>query len=1141
MLRALSALPRSLKWGVFIFLLFAGTLCARERLSLDGTWSFATDPQARGEADGWFVPGAKLAAMPLEGYAPEADGTIWVPGIWDNQGYGTRTEKLEHNYVGLGWYKRTFSVPAEWSGKQVILTLGGISRLAKVWINGELTGPEFLGQVASFTRDVTPFVHFGEENDITICVDSDQHWEKDAVLGSYSLNDYMEIQWGGLWGHVTLEAANPERLDSLYLSTTVADQTVLHAKADLLHQSAADAVRLDLFDADGKLAASGQSAVCAGTGEVSIDLPVDGAKLWTPDTPNLYTAKMTLLAGDVALDEIQSRCGLRQFTIEGNRLLLNGDPIFLRGYGDDHIYPYELSMPTNIEMYRARLRTIKSYGFNHVRHHSTILPGEYYDACDEIGVIPTAEFAIAYPQQLPGNSIWKSNVPEGTDTEPAMETYRERFVQVVKEYRNHPCILVWVGGNELWMGNEDWPGQELYTKFFKETVEKYDPARFYSDTDGDWLAYFKEGKDRDSLDIGFALFDEWVSPIAADKFAWSDFKKPAISHESGNYITFSRPDQIDLFADGRFDGNPSLAGRDPNAPLKSDFRPFWMTDGARKLKELGLDDQAEAWARATEEIYYIHHKYNVEGIRLNPGLTGYHWWLIQDYWTTSNGLMDLFFRPKSIAPERVLLFNAPLVLLQKDLRQTYRGGDTCQARFFLSNFTTELVAGTVEWELEAASVTDRQSCRVKDIAPGAVAEVTELSLTLPDVEEPAEVTVRVALRDDAGETIQRNEWRAMLYPKAVSLSAVADRPVYADEDVLNIFPDAGINSLPLEGDLPADALYITSYLDERLTKALEAGAGVVLLGSGGIFPTESIQYQQTWWKGGDSDQTNHVGTFVYKTPFTEKLESADWCRPQWYTLLNNAVKFYLEKLPVRPNVQIRALPSLVRVQDTAVVFDAAVGKGTLVVSGLNHASAKGQPESEPTLAALLKQAASGPSGPAVMKASDLATTDAVPEGTVLGFRTLIGGNYMQAAWKTWRGENDPNILCRQTSKETSVSWRTAPAPADGEVTYIFGGGLGYTCAPATEGFVLEVNGKRLFTFDVVPEEGDHFTWEGEGARMEFEVLRRAPSDAFGRFRLTLPESLRSKAGTVLTVRSLGVGSSRWFALYPFTNLVVEGE
>ena len=350
-----------------------------------------------------------------------------------------------------------------------------------------------------------------------------------------------------------------------------------------------------------------------------------------------------------------------------------------------------------------------------------------------------------------------------------------------------------------------------------------------------------------------------------------------------------------------------------------------------------------------------------------------------------------------------------------------------------------------------------------------------------------------------------------------------------------------MSPIPLEGELPAGGLYVTSYLDERLTKALDAGAGVVLFGSGGIFPTESIQYQQTWWKGGDSDHANHVGTFVYKTPFTEQLETADWCQPHWYTLLDQAVKFYLEKLPARPNVQIRALPSLVRVQDTAVVFDAAVGKGTLVVSGLNHAKAKGQPESESTLAALLKQAAAGPSGPAVMKAGDLATTDAVPEGTVLGFRRLMEGKYEQTTWKTWRGDNDPNIVCRQNSKENVLSWRTAPAPADGEVTYIFAGGLGYTSSPASEGFVFEANGKKLFTFDVVPEEGDRFAWEGEGARMEFEVLRRSPSDAFGRFRLTLPESLRSKAGTVLTVRSLGEGSSRWFALYPFNNLVVEGD
>ncbi|MCX6995637.1 MAG: hypothetical protein NTV49_00780 [Kiritimatiellaeota bacterium] len=88
---------------------------ARAVLSLDGVWNFATNPDARGEAEKWYLPGAKLPAMPLPGYAPTADGTILVPGIWDNQGYGTETEKLRHNFVGKGWYKRTVEIPGAWA------------------------------------------------------------------------------------------------------------------------------------------------------------------------------------------------------------------------------------------------------------------------------------------------------------------------------------------------------------------------------------------------------------------------------------------------------------------------------------------------------------------------------------------------------------------------------------------------------------------------------------------------------------------------------------------------------------------------------------------------------------------------------------------------------------------------------------------------------------------------------------------------------------------------------------------------------------------------------------------------------------------------------------------------------------------
>ena len=114
---------------------------------------------------------------------------------------------------------------------------------------------------------------------------------------------------------------------------------------------------------------------------------------------------------------------MRQFSTDGYRLLLNGKRLMLRGYGDDHVYPQQMAMPSDKELHRKRLGIIKLYGFNYVRHHSTIMPPEYYDACDELGMIATAEFPIEWDGLIPGLLIgpsaqfdqWRMHVKPGAD------------------------------------------------------------------------------------------------------------------------------------------------------------------------------------------------------------------------------------------------------------------------------------------------------------------------------------------------------------------------------------------------------------------------------------------------------------------------------------------------------------------------------------------------------------------------------------------------------------------------------------------------------------------------------------------------------------------------------------------------------
>ncbi len=109
------------------------TAQARETVSLDGVWNFATDPENRGETEEWYQPTAKLPAMPLPDYAPEANGTIRVPGIWATMATARKPiKKVRHNFVGKGWYKRQVEIPQSWAGRSEFLVITGIRRYAKV-------------------------------------------------------------------------------------------------------------------------------------------------------------------------------------------------------------------------------------------------------------------------------------------------------------------------------------------------------------------------------------------------------------------------------------------------------------------------------------------------------------------------------------------------------------------------------------------------------------------------------------------------------------------------------------------------------------------------------------------------------------------------------------------------------------------------------------------------------------------------------------------------------------------------------------------------------------------------------------------------------------------------------------------------
>jgi hypothetical protein len=1094
---------------------------ARTVLSLDGVWSFATDPDDRGETGKWYLPDTKLPAMPLPGYAPTADGTIRVPGIWDNQGYGTETGKLRHNFVGKGWYKRTVEIPRTWAGRRTFLAVTGISRYSKIWINGHYLG-EHIGSLSVQEYDISQLATPGQTVTVTIQVDSKQRWEVDTLSGCWSLADYVHEAWGGIWGHVRLEARADAWLADLFVQPDVPGGScsagaTLGGKAGL-----ADGARLEVFDQDGRRVADADvkldPALAAGQ-PVSVQVALPGAQLWTPDTPALYTARLSLLNGAQVLDTADSRFGMRQFTVDGYKLLLNGKRMMLRGYGDDHIYPEQMAMPSDKELHLTRLRLIKSYGFNHVRHHSTVMPPEYYEACDEVGIITTVEFPICYASYIPGSGgAWKDRTPPGTDPEPALDTYRREWTAVITQNRNHPSILCWVMGNELWGG--------LGPRFeFQQKVTELDPQGLFLDSDGDRQSILLDPElDRSTLAMYSIPFSVSGDPVVnTNKFSTPKPVKPVLSHEAGNYVTFSRPDLVDEF--------------------QHNVKPFWMSEGKAKLEKLGLLQEAAQWADKSERLYAFLHKCNLESLRRNPCLSGYHWWLFQDYWTTANGLVDHYFRPKSITREEVLAFNSEVVLLKEGLEMTYRGNSRLDLKLLVSNFSPGPLQGELIWEVKAGGQTlATKTVPVGQIPQGDVAGATAVGLVLPELTAPSKLSITARLSADGKQ--YGNDWSAWLYPSATR-PAASPVPVFASVPQSRGLESWGLAPIPVEGELDARAVYVTdSLFDQRLVDAMDRGACVVCLGGADPFlQAYPLTFRTSWWKAGDKPERNHTGTFVYDHPATRTIAPDGWCDGGWFHLVQGAKKYVLEDAPARPDVIVRALSSMAMVQDEALLFAVGVGRGSLVVSGLNHAQADGRPENEWLLARLIDYAATLPHPKAIWPASFLARVEAAPEGCLPGFRCMaanIDGTVAEkTAWYSYRADAVPVFICRQDKKGNAVTWETVPyipaAQPDERVTFVFAGALGYSSQPATEGFALDINGKEVLRFDMpAPEQ-----WVSADQRVElrFEPRRSVSVDQFGLFYVTVARDLLTPGKPCqLGIRSMGTGSRRWFGLNPYTDV-----
>ena len=371
--------------------------------------------------------------------------------------------------MGIGWYRYELTPKDEWKGKRIVLDFQGIMLVGDVYLNGQRIGGTDYGYLG-FDIDLSKLLKWGQTNEIAVKADTQNPSNSRWFTGA------------GLYRDVNLIVTNKDLFfprHPLFIRTQGNKEVKI--KAEIINQqkvakgqtAAKMPVGVRILDADGKVVAEQKNDIHfnAKWRDREYELPsisLENAKLWSPDSPYLYTAEVTLYdnEGNIA-DQIKEPFGVRTIEIVPQKgLLVNGKKVLLKGYANHHTLGAlgAAAYPRAIE---KRLKLMKEFGMNHIRTSHNPYSEDFLKLCDKYGILVVDELYDKWLTQYAGGrvdweSLWQKDVPEW-----------------VKRDRNHPSVVMWSLGNELQQYSNlpfnDW-GVTAY-KLQKELLHRYDDTR----------------------------------------------------------------------------------------------------------------------------------------------------------------------------------------------------------------------------------------------------------------------------------------------------------------------------------------------------------------------------------------------------------------------------------------------------------------------------------------------------------------------------------------------------------------------------------------------------------------------------------------------------------------------------------------
>jgi len=877
----------------------------QQKIDISGTWKFAMDPSDKGISEVWFnqslTDSLKLpGSLTSNGKGDDITLTTpWTGQILDSSFYKNPEyakfrepgnikipfwlQPLKY-YKGAVWYQKEVVIPENWNDQFVGLFLERCHWESRLWVDNKEVGMRnSLGTPHQY--DLTHILTPGKHR-LTLYVDN-RTKDIDPGVNSHSISDHTQSNWNGLVGQLYLEARPMVNIQYIQVFPDVQNKKItVKVKVQNLTEKTTS-VKLNLAVTGTSQSESTDFELKKGETILEMNL-IMGAevKLWNEFHPNLYSLEASLKDKTSGKTDFRTTTfGIRDFKAIGNQMTINGQPTFLRGTLECAIFPKTGYPATDVNQWLRIFSVCHAHGLNHMRFHSWCPPQAAFDAADQLGFYLQVEC-----------SSWANQSTTLGDGKPFDKYLYEESQRMVEQYGNHPSFCMMLYGNE--------PGGKNQVPFLTEFVtfwKNKDSRRIYTSGAG-WpnlpVNDYLSDSDPRIQHWGQGLGSIINSKAPNTDFDWSyfnsKFQQPVVSHEIGQWCVY--PDFKEI---AKYDG----------VMRARNFEMFQET-----LKDHGMEQLADSFLLASGKLQALCYKADIEAALRTSNFGGFQLLDLHDFpgqGTALVGVLNAFWGEKGyISPAEYKRFCNSTVPLARLKKCIFTNNETFEAAVEVAHFGDGPITACIpEWKItdKTGQIIQSGKFAQTNIPLGNAFKLGNISYPLVSVSTPEKLTLEVTVNNLS------NSWDFWVYP--------AIKEIISGEENIRI----------------------VQKLDAQTAQFLKNGGSVLLNLKKGTLSKEmggdiqigfSSIFWNTAWTRGQAPHT--LGILCNpKHPALAAFPTEYHSNYQWWDAMSHSGAINISSFPAEIKPIVRVIDDWVTNRPLALIFEAKVGKGKILVSGID--------------------------------------------------------------------------------------------------------------------------------------------------------------------------------------------------------------